>query len=90
MVFQHTVKPGSFLWNATLSPHLDSSRVQEQSSDIDMHGLEVFLEQFYNPPIPIETEELDNDSDQELENIMAEMMALLSTLQDVDASDSNS
>ncbi|KAI3448908.1 hypothetical protein Pfo_005573 [Paulownia fortunei] len=88
--YKHTIKPGSFLWNATFNPDLYSSRLQDinevvsSSDSFDMHGLEVLLEQFFNPHIPIENEELDNDSDEDLETIMAELMALLPTLQDVD------
>lgn len=54
-----------------------------------MHGLKVLLEQFYDPHSPIEHVELDNDTYEDLENINAEVMALLAKLQDVYTSDSD-
>lgn len=83
------------MWNATLDTDLYSSTVQDInvvepiSNIISMHGLKVLLEQFYDPHSPIEHVELDNDTYEDLENINAEVMALLAKLQDVYTSDSD-
>ncbi|KAK4476387.1 hypothetical protein RD792_015538, partial [Penstemon davidsonii] len=93
--YKHTVKPGSFLWNATLYPDLYSSEFRdivevESSSDTsDMNGSQALAEHFYSSHIPIDNEELENFSDEDLNNIMAEVLALFPTLLDDDDDDNN-
>ncbi|XP_075493268.1 E3 ubiquitin-protein ligase makorin-like isoform X1 [Primulina tabacum] len=83
--YKHTVKPGSFLWDATFEPYLNRSRIRDideaplSSDTLAMNGL---LEQFSGPNIPIENEELDNDTIEALNNIVAEMTMMLPFLRD--------
>lgn len=84
-MFQHTVKPGSFLWNATFKPYLNRSRIpdiDETQSSSDTLAMNSLLEQFSGPHIPIENAELDNDTIEALNNIVAEMTAMLPFLRD--------
>lgn len=90
VVFQHTVKPGSYQWNATLMPHLYSSSL----SDVDEAGyssgegnidelLEIF-DQFYRPHDPVGVEE-----DYSSEDLDDETLAFLLMLETLNISDSN-
>lgn len=89
VVFQHTVKPGSYLWNATLMPHLYSSSL----SDVDEAGyssgegnsdvlLEIF-DQVYRPHDPVGIEDYSS------EDLDDGALAFLLMLETLNMSDSN-
>lgn len=99
VVFQHTVKPGSYLWNSTLMPEIYSSSLTQMdsvddysshtSADVDSDCVHVLFKYLYKSHSPLGMQ-LENDSDvedSEDELAMAEEMALFLTLMGFQDSD---
>ncbi|THG00173.1 hypothetical protein TEA_003366 [Camellia sinensis var. sinensis] len=76
VVFQHTVKPGSYLWNSTLMtdvysssfPDMDAIEFSSHSFDnVGIDGIHILFEHLYKSHYPLEVEELECDEDLENE-----------------------
>lgn len=82
VVFQHTVKPGSSLWDSTLMPDLYGSRildVDEAESSSDEENRDVLRELFkhYRPRLPIGVEADDSSSeDLDVDDALAPFLML--------------
>lgn len=99
VVFQHTVKPGSYLWNSTLMtdvysssfPDMDAIEFSSHSFDnVGIDGIHILFEHLYKSHYPLEVEELECDEDLENEVVMAEEMAFFLAQLDFDMTNSSS